>query len=162
VRLSTPVSSDGSKIEDEVRGTLIDPIVVGGLTAVPAGAEVAGTVRDAQQSGRVKGLASVAFRFERLIVRNEDHSVQTATISRQAKANRKDDVKKGAIGGGVGAIVGGIVGGGKGAAIGAGVGGAGAVVATRGAEVRLTAGTTVSTTLQESLTIVVPLRPKQD
>lgn len=162
MRLSTPVSSDGSKIEDEVRGTLIEPIVVAGLTAVPAGAEVAGTVRDARQSGRVKGLASVAFRFERLIVRNEDHSIQTAPISRQAKANRKDDVKKGAIGGGVGAIVGGIVGGGKGAAIGAGVGGAGAVVATRGAEVRLTAGTTVSTTLQESLRIVVPLQQKQE
>ena len=69
-------------------------------------------------------------------------------------------MKKGGIGAGVGAIVGGIVGGGKGAAIGAGVGGAGAVLATMGKEVSLPLGTTVTTTLQEPLTVLVPLTPK--
>ena len=156
VRLSTPVASDTSKVEDEVRGTLTTAIVVAGVTAVPAGAEVVGTVRDAKRSGRVKGLASVAFRFERLIVRDESLAVRTATISREAAANRRDDVKKGAIGGAAGAIVGGIVGGGDGAAIGASVGGAGAVLATRGDEVRLPAGTSVRTTLQQPLKVVVP------
>lgn len=157
VKLTTPVASDTSHVEDEVRGTLATPIVVGGVTAVPAGAEVIGTVRQAKQSGRVKGRASVAFRFERLIVRDQPRAIRTAAVVREAKADRGDDVKKGAVGGGAGAIVGGILGGGKGAAIGAGIGGTGAVLGTRGDEVRLPAGTTVRTTLRRSIKVVVPI-----
>jgi hypothetical protein len=156
VTLSTPVASDTSKVEDPVRGTLSSPIVLNGVTAVPAGAEVVGTVRDAKRSGRVKGRASIAFRFDRLVVHKEPLAIHTAAVSRQAKASTGKDVKSGAIGGGAGAIVGGIIGGGKGAAIGAGVGGAGAVLVTRGDEVRLPAGTTVHTTLQQPLKVLVP------
>jgi uncharacterized protein YcfJ len=105
----------------------------------------------------VKGRALVAFRFERIDVRGERLAIRTATVSRQAEANRRDDVGKGAIGGAAGAEVGGILGGGKGAAIGAGVGATGAVVATRGDEVQLEAGTTVRVTLQEPMKFVVPL-----
>jgi hypothetical protein len=160
VRLATPLASDTSAVEDVVRGTVTTQIVIAGVTAIPAGAEIVGTVREVRRSGRVKGLASIAFRFERLTVRDESLSIRTAPVTRQAEANRSDDVKKGAIGGAAGAIVGGIIGGGKGAAIGAGVGGAGAVVATRGDEVRLEAGTTVRTTLREPLKVVVPGPPE--
>jgi hypothetical protein len=162
VKLSTAIASDTSKVEDEIRGTLTAPIVVAGTTAVPAGSEIIGTVRDAKRSGRVKGRATIAFAFERLIVRHEPHTIRTSTVTREAAANRSDDVKKGAIGGAAGAIVGGIVGGGKGAAIGAGVGGTGAVVATRGDEVRLPSGTTVRTTLRNQLKVVVPLSNDRD
>lgn len=158
IALTTAVASDTSQVEDPVVGSLAKPVVVSGSTAIPEGAEVTGAVLEANRSGRVKGLASVAFRFNRLVVRGETHEIHTARITREAKADRKDDVKKGAIGAGVGAVVGGIVGGGKGAAIGAGAGGTGAVLATRGDEVRLPAGTTVSTTLQEPLTITVPAK----
>jgi hypothetical protein len=103
----------------------------------------------------------VAFRFDRLTVRGEHHDITTARIAREADANRKDDVKKGGIGAAAGAIVGGIVGGGKGAAIGAGAGGAGAVLATRGREVRLEAGTVVTTRLTAPLTVLVPIAPKE-
>ena len=157
IALAGSVASDTSKVEDPVAGSLASPIVISGSTVVPAGAEVTGAVLEANRSGRVKGLASVAFRFNRLVVRGETHTIHTALIRREAKPDRKDDVKKGAIGAGVGAVVGGVIGGGKGAAIGAGAGGTGAVLATRGDEVRLAAGTTVSTTLQEPLTVRVPL-----
>jgi hypothetical protein len=157
-KLSTPIASDTSKVEDAVRGTLTKPLTVSGTTAVPAGAEIVGSVLDAKQSGRVKGLASIAFRFSRLIVGTEAHPIHTAQIARQAAPDRKGDVTKGAIGGGVGALVGGIVGGGKGAAIGAGVGGTGAVLATRGKEVRLPAGTVVSTHLEQALVLLGPGR----
>ena len=156
VRLTTPIASDTSKVEDSVRGTLARAIVIDGATVVPAGAELTGTVTEANESGRVKGRASVAFQFERLVVRDETHNIRTARIARAAEADRKGDLTKGGIGAGVGAIVGGIVGGGKGAAIGAGAGGAGAVLATKGKEVRLPAGTTVTTTLQQALTVSVP------
>lgn len=158
VSLTTPVASDSSRVEDEVRGRLSRPVVIGGITIIPAEAEVSGTVRGAKRSGRVKGLASVSLQFERLIVRGESMPIRTALVARAAKADRKDDVKKGAIGAAAGAIIGGIAGGGKGAAIGAGVGGAGTVVATRGDEIRLPAGTVVRTTLRQPLTVLVPAR----
>jgi hypothetical protein len=158
VMLDTSLASDSSQVEDEVRGHLTNAIVINGVTAVPEGTEVSGTVREAKKSGRVRGRAAVAFQFERLHVRGESVAIRTATVSHEAAADRRDDVKKGAIGGAAGAIVGGIVGGGSGAAIGAGVGGAGAVVATRGDEVQLDAGTMVRTTLREPLKIVVRLR----
>jgi hypothetical protein len=156
VRLSSALASDTSHVEDRVRGTINRAIVVGGVTAVPAGAGIAGSVLDAKESGRVKGRASIAFRFDRLTVGDEALQIATARIEREAAADRKDDVKKGAIGGGAGAIVGGILGGGKGAVIGGAIGGTGAVVATKGKEVQLPAGTVVTTTLQEDVRVVVP------
>ena len=155
-RLSTAIASDTSKIEDAVRGTLTKPLTVSGETAVPAGAEIVGSVLDAKPSGRVKGRASIAFRFSRLNVGTEAHQIHAAQIAREAPPDRKGDVTKGAIGGGVGAVVGGLVGGGKGAVIGAGVGGTGAVLATRGKEMRLPAGTVVSTHLEQPLVVLVP------
>lgn len=159
-RLSTDLASDTSKVEDFVRGTLTKPIIVAGATVVLAGAQIVGSVLDAKESGRVKGRASIAFRFSRLIVGREAHQIHTAQIAREAQADHKGDVTKGAIGGGVGAIVGGLVGGGKGAAIGAGVGGTGAVLATKGKEVRLPAGTVVSTHLEQPLVVLVPVANK--
>jgi hypothetical protein len=66
------------------------------------------------------------------------------------------------VGTGAGALVGALIGGGKGAAIGAGVGaaaGTGVVMSTRGDEVRLPAGTAVSVTLSQPLTVRVLLHP---
>ncbi len=159
IKLSTGVASDTSKVEDTVKGTLTRAVHVEGLTALPAGTAVVGTVASAEESGRVQGKAQVSFRFTRLILDEESHSIRTALISREAESSTKDDVKKGGIGAGAGAIVGGIIGGGKGAAIGAGVGGTGAVLATKGKEVRLEPGDVVSTTLQNALTVTVSLAP---
>jgi hypothetical protein len=158
VTLQTPIASDKSKVEDQVRGTLAKSIVVSGVTAVPRGAEVIGSVLEANESGRVKGKASVAFRFNRMVVRGETHDIATARIAREAEADTKGDVKKGAVGAGVGAVVGGLIGGGKGAAIGGVAGGAGTVMATKGKEVHLNAGTTVTANLQEPLTVLVPTK----
>jgi hypothetical protein len=160
ITLVTPVASDTSKVEERVRGTLAKPIVLSGRTVVPTGAEVVGSVLAAEQSGRVKGRASIAFQFERLVVGGESHPIRTARIAREAAADRKSDVKKGGIGAGVGAVIGGIAGGGKGAVIGGVIGGTGAVVATRGKEVRLPAGSTVTTRLRGPLTVQVPLAKK--
>ena len=155
VTLSTPVASDTSRVEDVVRGRVASAIVVNGATAVPSNSEVIGTVRNVERSGRVKGRAVIAFQFERLIVRGEALAIRSATVTREAAANRGEDVKKAAIGGAAGAIVGGLFKGGKGAVVGAGIGGTGAVLATRGEEVRLSAGTTVRATLRQPLKVMV-------
>ena len=151
------MASDTSQVEDTVRGTLAQPIVIGGETVVPAGADLAGTVTESSRSGRVKGRALVAFVFDRLTVGGESHRIEATRVAREADASTKDDVKKGALGAGAGAIVGGIAGGGKGAAIGAAVGGTGTVLVTRGKEVRLPAGSTVHTSLRSPLTVRVPV-----
>jgi hypothetical protein len=160
VRLTSPIASDQSRVEDPVAGTLARSIVVGGRTVVPAGATISGSVLEANGSKRVKGRASVAFRFDRLVVRGDRHQIQTDRIARQATADTKGDVKKGGLGAGAGAIIGGITGGGKGAAIGSVIGGTGAVMATKGKEVRLAAGDTITTKLREPLTILVPTEEK--
>jgi hypothetical protein len=155
VTLTTPIASDTSHVEDPVGGALARSIVVDGRTVVPAGSKVSGSVLEANGSKRVKGRASVAFRFDHVVVRGERHPIQTDRVARQASADTKGDVKKGGLGAGAGAIIGGIAGGGKGAAIGGVVGGTGAVMATKGKEVRLAAGDTVSTKLREPLTVLV-------
>jgi hypothetical protein len=160
VTLDTPIASDANKVEDPINGTLAKSIVASGRTAVPAHSKLLGVVMEANESGRVKGKASIRFQFDRLVVRGETHKIQTTPVRREAESSTKDDVKKGGIGAGVGAVVGGIAGGGTGAAVGAAVGGTGTVLATKGKEVRLPAGTTITTTLQEPLTVLVPIKPK--
>lgn len=160
VTLDTAVASDTSKVEDAVRGKLARAVVVDGTTVVPSGSEIGGTVTEAKASGKVQGLASVAFRFERLTVRSERHDIRTASIRRQAQSTKTEDAKKVGIGAGAGAIIGAIAGGGKGAAIGTAIGGgagAGVVVATKGDEVRLEPGTAVSVSLQQPLKVLVPI-----
>ena len=160
VTLETAVSSDNSNVEDVVRAKLAKPIVINGISVVPVGAEVVGSVLKATQSGRVKGRASLAFRFNRLRSGKETHDIRTARIAREAEATKGEDAKKVGIGAGAGALIGAIARGKKGAAVGGAVGagaGTGVVVATRGEEVRLAAGTAVRTTLEEPITIQVPI-----
>jgi len=160
VTLETAVASDTSKPEDPVHGKLARAISVDGVTAVPSGSEIYGTVLEANGSGKVKGLASIALTFNRLAVRSEKLDIRTSRVSRQAESTKKEDAKKVGIGAGAGALIGAIAGGGKGAAIGTAIGGgagAGVVMATKGDEVRLAAGNQVTVTLQEPLKVLVPL-----
>lgn len=155
VTLETPVASDTSQVEDVVEGRLARGVVVSRTTVLPAGSRITGSVLDAKRSGRVKGRASVAIRFNRVTAHGESYSIQTARITREAEASTKSDVKKGGIGAGVGAVIGGVAGGGKGAAIGGVVGGAGTVMATRGKEMRLEPGTTITARLTSPLAVRV-------
>ena len=160
VALETAVSSDQSKVEDTVRAALTKAVVINGTTVVPEGAALVGTVLEANQSGRVKGRASVAFRFTQLHVGDETQTIRTPRIFREAEATKGEDAKKIGIGAGAGTLIGAVAGGKKGAAIGGVVGagaGTGAVLATRGKEVRLGAGTRIRTVLEEPVKIMVPV-----
>lgn len=157
VTVLSTLASNTSKLEDPVKGALAKPIVIGGRTVAPTGSALSGSVIEAKESGRVKGKATVAFRFERLVAHGETIRIQTARVTREAETNKKDDVKKGALGGGAGAIVGGVIGGGKGAAIGAVAGGAGAVMGTKGNEIQVEPGTVVNVLVQEPFTVTVPV-----
>ena len=158
--LETAVSSETSKPDQPVRAKVAKPVVVAGMEVIPAGATVTGAVVSAVRSGRVKGRASVALRFNEVIVMNTPYRITTARISRLADATKSEDATKIAIGAGVGTAIGAIAGGKKGAAIGAGVGGGagtGAVLATRGEEVTIPAGATLRTTITETVRITMPM-----
>jgi hypothetical protein len=158
VKVLSTLASNKSQIEDPVSGALAKAVVISGSTAVPEGAELSGTVTDAKESGRVKGRATIGFRFNRIVVRGETHTIQTARVIREAEHKKGDDVKKGGLGAGLGAVVGGIAGGGSGAAIGAVAGGTGTVLATKGREVEVPPGTVVTVLLQKPLTVQVPVK----
>jgi hypothetical protein len=158
LELKSAVASDTSKVEDRVRAVLRQAITVDGQEVLPAGTEFVGTVTQVERSGRVKGLAHIAYRFDSLRHGDESYDIRTATISHEAKPTKKKDATKIGIGAGIGAAVGGILGGGGGAAKGAAIGGAagtGAVVATRGDEVRMGPGAGVNTRLMAPLTVRV-------
>jgi hypothetical protein len=160
LQLVSPVSSDGSQVEDIVRAKVTKPVVISGMTVIPEGAEVVGSVVEANQAGRVKGRASVAFRFNRVTVAGQTFDIRTARVAREAEPTKGEDAKKVGIGAGAGAIIGAIAGGKKGAAVGTAVGGgagAGAVLATRGDEVRLGAGAPVRTTIEDAVKIMAPM-----
>lgn len=156
--LQSAVASDTSRVEDTVRASLRQAVTVDGQAVLPMGTELVGTVTDVERSGRVKGLARVAYRFSSLRHESERYPITTATISHQAEATKKKDAMKIGVGAGAGAAVGAILGGGSGAAKGAAVGGAagtGVVLATRGEEVRLGPGANVSTRLTAPLVVRV-------
>ncbi len=156
--LTSAVGSDTSAVEDVVTAELTRSIAIDGREIVPAGARLSGVVTEADDSGRVKGRAKIAFRFTSLHVGDTRYDVQAAPVSHVAQATKSEDATKIGIGAGAGAVIGGIVGGKKGAAQGAAVGGGagtGVVLATKGKEVRLGTGAHVTTALTAPLTVRV-------
>jgi len=143
--LDTAIGSDISQVEQPVAAHLSRAVVVRGQTVLPQGSRVTGVVTDATRSGKVKGRAHVAVRFDTVVPRGEDvrYHIQTGPIGRMAPATKKKDALEIGAPAAGGAIIGALVGGKKGALIGgAAGGGAGTavVLSTRGKEVRLGRG----------------------
>jgi hypothetical protein len=154
--LASAIASDTSKVEDAVRAKIREAVVVDGQTVVPLGTSLAGVVTDVADSGRVKGRARIAYRFDSMTVGDERYDIATSSTSHVAPATKGEDAKKIGIGAGAGAALGAVLGGGSGALKGAAIGGAagtGVVVATKGKEVRLGPGTNVTTKLTAPLTV---------
>ena len=158
VRLETPVGSDSSRVEAPVHARLVNPIVIGGRTVVPAGSPVTGLVTQATRSGKVKGRARLGIRFQTLEPAGQSahYRISTNTWLGVAPGTKKKDAAEIGIPATGGAIVGGLLGGKKGAAIGAAAGGGGGtavVLSTRGKEVRLGRGAVLNVRLTEPLTV---------
>jgi hypothetical protein len=158
--LDTSVASDTSRVEQPVHAHLSQAVVVHGLTALPAGSRVSGVVTDAKRSGKVKGLAHIAVRFNSVTPKGDDerYSFRAGSVARTAEATKKRDAMEIGIPAAGGAVVGGLLGGKKGAVIGgAAGGGAGTAVVMnqRGKEVSLGKGAAITLKLTEPLTVRV-------
>ena len=114
--LNTSVASDTSQVEDAVAAELTNAVMVGGRTALPSGALVAGVVRAVDSSGRVKGRARLALDFTSVTSGGRRYAMSAEHFSRQASATKGEDATKIGIGAGAGAVIGGLLGGKKGAA----------------------------------------------
>jgi hypothetical protein len=158
--LETAVGSDISRIEEPVHARLSRAVTVDGVTALAEGSSVTGVVTDAERSGKVKGRAHVAVRFDTVSPRGDDerYRIHASSVGRTAEATKKNDAVKILAPAAGGAIIGRIAGGRKGAAIGAAAGGGAGtavVMSTRGKEVRLQKGAALTVTLAEPVTVKV-------
>ena len=141
--LETPVSSVASHPGDRVEARVERATSEDGRVLLPGGTVLKGHVLDAHPSGRVSGKGRVIVAFDQIVVRGRTQKLDTTEIEAVADDSHERDAA--IIGGGTaaGAIIGGITGGGKGAGKGAiigGAAGAGAVLATKGKEIELPAG----------------------
>jgi len=159
--LATALASDTSKVEDTVRATVKSPVSIEGFELIPSGATIVGHVTKAEPAGKVKGRALLAFRFNSVDFPAGPENMSTETIRQEAGSTKGKDATKIGVGAGAGAVIGGIIGGGSGAATGAAIGGGAGtatVLATKGDEVRLPAGTPLSVKLTAPLTIRVEVK----
>jgi hypothetical protein len=158
--LDTSVNSATSRVEQSVQAHLVRPITVQGVTVLPQGTRVSGVVTDATRSGKVKGRAHLAVRFDTLTPSGDDerYQIQTAAVGRTAPGTKKKDALEIGMPAAGGAIIGGLIGGKKGALIGTGAGGGAGtavVLATRGKEVSLPKGAALTLRLSEPVTVKV-------
>jgi len=159
LRLDRGFGSDISRVEDSVTATLANPVVINGRTLLPTGSVASGYVSEATRPGKVKGRGRVAVRFTRIDpAGRESYSIRTRPWVAVAPATKKKDALTIGIPAAGGAAVGALIDGKKGAGIGAAVGGGAgtaAVLTTRGKDVRIGRGATISVRLSTPLTVEI-------
>jgi hypothetical protein len=156
VKTGQALSSKTSKTGQTFLATLVQPIGVGGKTAIPAGSTLSGTVVNAQAKGKIKGQGELDLALTSVSVGGQTFPVKTNTLSNTVKGKGKRTAATTGGGAAAGALIGGLAGGGKGAAIGAGAGaGAGVLggMVTGNKQIELPAESALSFTLSEAVTI---------
>ncbi len=150
VRLQQSISSKTARPEDRVEGSVAHAVRVDGMVAIPAGATVRGIVREAEPARRPAHGGRLEISFDRIVVDGRTMDIRSKIVDLSESSVDKSKVGLGAV---LGGVLGAVVGGGKGALLGAVVGGGGAVVATKGDEVELPAGTVVTLRLEQPVPV---------
>jgi hypothetical protein len=148
--LGSTVASNTSQVGDRVMATLGEDVSEDGRVLLSAGTEVMGRVTVAKQSGRVKGRARLVLEFDEVRDGGSSYRIEASPVDVTADSSKGQDAKIAGGAAAAGAVIGAITGGGKGALKGTAIGGAAggaAVLATRGKQVELAAGTHVAVKL---------------
>lgn len=155
--LQTPVATHTSHVGEPVALRVTEPVRAGGVVVIPAGSTVHGTVTHVQPAGRVKGAAELTIRFTEIeVAAGSRYPVTCEAVRLVQRGDGRESAAE--IGGGaaVGGVLGGVIGGKndvlKGAAIGAAVG-TGVAVATKGEQIVLPVGHTISVRLAAPVVI---------
>jgi len=159
--LNSPVSSSSSQTGDTFTARTTDPVVVGNRVAIPAGSTIHGQVGDVvpAKKGLKEKEGALSLSFDKVVTPSGYSAPMSAGIASVAPKSTKKTA--GIIGGSAagGALLGKVLGGStKDAAIGAVVGGAigtGIAAGTRGKDVEIPAGSSITITLDQPLVITV-------
>jgi len=128
VRTAEFIDVDSTKAGMKFRGTLDDPIMMGGEVVAPRGADVALVAAKVEQGGKFKGSDLLQLKVNSIAVNRRVYPVVTSLAETKTGGEGKKTTRKILGGSGLGAIIGGIAGGGTGAAIGALTGAAGGTI----------------------------------
>ena len=159
IRLDTAVSSETSRVEDEVRARVTRPVEVGGRVVIPTGARLIGYVNDVDRGGRVRDEARIGIRFTRIEIDRRSTEVTTDPIYRAGQSPTGEATAKIGASTVVGSILGGVFGGKRGAVIGGAAGAAGGTaMVMRGDrnEAVLESGTPLTVRLTEAVELEIP------
>jgi hypothetical protein len=150
VRLSHALSSRVARREDRVEAVVAQPVRADGVLALPAGTPVRGVVTRVEAAERPSKPGRIEIEFDAVYLDNTrvDMRGRVAEIRESGGA-----AEKAGIGAVIGGVLGGILGGKGGAIAGILMGGGGAVVATKGEDVELPAGTVLTIRLERPLVV---------
>lgn len=154
--LERGVSTERSRVGDNVELRTVNPIRLAGGVEIPAGVLIRGTVTEAKGGGRIAGAPQLGLRFTEIEVDGERQPISAQPFHVSGKSDAGKSAAQ--IGGGAvaGAILGRVVGGkggtAKGAVVGAAVG-TGVAVATEGGHIVLPAGQRLRVRLEDPVTV---------
>jgi hypothetical protein len=135
VRLTQAISVDASQAGMKFKALVDDPVMIGGVIAIPRGASAVLQAASVQQSGKMKGSDKISLKVNAIGFGGMMYEVSTGYVETKGKGEGRKTARKIGGGAGLGAIAGGLIGGGSGAAIGAAVGaGTGAAISAGGEE----------------------------
>jgi len=140
VRLIDGVDSEVNRVGQTFNASVDEPVMLGGDTVIPRGADVVLKLVDSKESGKLTGRSELTLDLMSVRVNGRMIDVNTQTVSQTSSSRGERTAKVAGGTAAVGAIIGAIAGGGKGAAIGAAAGGAagaGAEVVTKGQRVKI-------------------------
>ena len=100
LELDHVLASDVSQVQDAVTAQLRRSVMVDDRLAIPEGSMAIGAVTAVGASGKMKGRATLAFRFDHLDIESHRYDIHSDTVSYQAKDTRSADAKKIGIGAG--------------------------------------------------------------
>ena len=135
VSLIDSLNSDTSAAGERFRASLAEPVVINGATLLPKGTKVQGRVIGVEDSGRVRGQASIRLALSDIAQGNRMVAITTEIFTATVESSTTSDseiITRGAKRAGVG---------------GATSGGAGVVLATKGKEIRYYPHTRLNFTL---------------
>jgi len=156
VRTVSALSSKTNHAGDAFDATVDQPISVDGKEVIASGAEVRGTVVQAQAQGKIKGQGSLQLTLTSITIKGVPYTIQTSAYQGTVKGKGERTAIATGGGGALGALIGGLAGHGKGAAIGAAAGaGAGLVggALTGNKQVELPAESALTFTLSAPITV---------
>jgi hypothetical protein len=154
VRMIDSVDSNVAHLGQTFRASVDDPVVVGGQTVIPRGADALVKLVEDQPSGKFEGKTVLTLALSDITTNGQTIDTTTGDVSKASSSRGARTAK--VVGGAtaLGVLIGALAGGGPGAAIGAASGaavGAGAQVITKGQQVKVPSETRLNFTLQQPI-----------